>query len=78
MTGVALLRKIMDDKRKTVAEVSEAAGMDDSTFYRKLNREGATFTVEQAFKISKFLSLTPDQATDIFFCRETCGYASNN
>ena len=42
-------------------------GIDESTFYRKLNREGSTFTLAQADIIKRELKLSAKMAQDIFF-----------
>lgn len=61
-----LLGKIRE-KALTQKDVAERIGIDESTFYRKLKKNGQTFTIEEAYKISKILDLTNYESIDIFF-----------
>ena len=40
------------EKEKTGAEIAKELGINQSTYYRKLSRGGATFTLYQASKLS--------------------------
>ena len=60
-----LLGKIRE-KALTQKDVAERIGIDESTFYRKLKKNGQ-FTIEEAYKISEVLDLTNQEAIDIFF-----------
>lgn len=55
------------EKGMTVERLSNLIGMDRSTFYRKLNNQGETFTVKEVNLIRKHLHLTKDEAMEIFF-----------
>lgn len=61
-----LLGKIRE-KALTQKDVAERIGIDESTFYRKLKKNGQTFTIEEAYKISEVLDLTNQESIDIFF-----------
>ena len=61
-----LLGKIRE-KALTQKDVAERIGIDESTFYRKLKKDGQTFTIEEAYKISEVLDLTNQESIDIFF-----------
>ena len=61
-----LLGKIRE-KALTQKDVAERLGIDESTFYRKLKKDGQTFTIEEAYKISEVLDLTNQESIDIFF-----------
>ena len=60
-----LLGKIRE-KALTQKDVAERIGIDESTFYRKLKKNGQTFTIEEAYKISEVLDLTNQESIDIF------------
>jgi len=61
------LRGKIIEKGMTVKEVANKVGMDRSTFYRKLNNEGETFTIKEVNQIRNVLGLTVDEAVSIFF-----------
>lgn len=54
-------------KTKFVAEL----GMDYSTFCRKTDRNGESFTIGEAHRICDLLSLSPTDATDIFLSQDS-------
>ena len=51
----------------SVKEVSVSIGIEKSTFYRKLNNQGETFTVREINLIRETLKLTKEEAMAIFF-----------
>lgn len=69
MVNVSLLNEAIKVSGKTKAEVANYIQMDESTFYRKMSRNGSTFTVEQACLITEMLGIGPNQAQDIFFAK---------
>ena len=71
MVNVSKLREAIKNSNHTIASLSSALGMDDSTFYRKLERNGSTFTLEQADIIKTELKLDAKTAQDIFFAADT-------
>lgn len=64
---VSLLRARMHDNRVSVSEIANHIGMDDSTFYRKLQDNGEKFTVAQVREMAKKLHLSPEETNEIFF-----------
>jgi len=50
-----------------VATLASKIGIDTSSFYRKMNNQGETFTVKEVNLICKHLSLTKEEALSIFF-----------
>lgn len=64
---VSLLRARMHDNRVSVSEIANHIGMDDSTFYRKLQDNGEKFTVAQVREMAKKLNLSPEETNEIFF-----------
>lgn len=62
-----LLKAKMKESGKSVAAVAKDINVDESTFYRKLQKNGETFTVAQAAIIKDALSLSAKEAFDIFY-----------
>ena len=69
MANIELLKDEIKRAGKSNAQIAQAIGMDESTFYRKLGKKGATFTVAQACKIADTLEISADTAQNIFFAR---------
>lgn len=51
----------------TMESLASDAGMNRSTFYRKMKNKGNTFTVEEMKKIVSLLGLSNEEAITIFF-----------
>jgi DNA-binding phage protein len=69
MVNVTMLNDAIKRSGKTKAEVAKSIQMDESTFYRKMSRNGSTFTVEQACRITETLGMDADTAQSIFFAK---------
>lgn len=67
MANMNMLREAIKNSKHSISSLSQAIGMDESTFYRKLGRNGASFTVEQANAIKFELGLSVSAAQKIFF-----------
>lgn len=67
MVNVDKLRGKIVEKRMTIGQLAPMVGIDKSTFYRKLNEDGKTFTIKEVELIVKKLKLTKDEAIEIFF-----------
>ena len=65
-----MLKDAMREKGVTVQDVIENLGINQSTFYRKLSRDGGSFTVEQAQKLAELLELDAKRTCCIFFGKE--------
>nr|WP_054674026.1 hypothetical protein [Veillonella denticariosi] len=50
-----------------IVEFSDRVGIDRSTFYRRLDKDGNNFTIEEALRIKAVLSLTDSEAYSIFY-----------
>ena len=70
MVNVTLLHAAMRDRQVSVDQAAEALGMDRSTFYRRINRTGAKFTVEDVSKLSALLKLSAQALQQIFFSEQ--------
>lgn len=62
-----LLKAKIKEHGKTVGAVATDINVDESTFYRKLQKNGETFTVAQAAAIKDALGLSAHEAFDIFY-----------
>ena len=67
MVKIESLKGQMKEKGVSVQEAAEAVGVDQSTFYRKLERQGENFTIIQAQRLVNFLGLSAEDACEIFF-----------
>lgn len=61
------LRGKVVEKRTTLDNVAKAAGMNRTTFYRKMKGNGENFTIGEIHKIVDAVPLTRQEAIDIFF-----------
>ena len=66
MVKIESLKGKMKEKGVSVQEAAEAVGVDQSTFYRKLERQGENFTIIQAQRLVNFLGLSAEDACEIF------------
>lgn len=55
------------EKGLNIGGLAGKMGVDRSTLYRKLNKNGDTLTVKEARLIVEILELSAEEATDIFF-----------
>ena len=67
MVNIERLRDEMKKHSITPDTAAEAMGMDVATYYRRMNRQGTKFTVDEVSKLSKLLNLSPQTMQDIFF-----------
>ena len=63
---VKKLKAKIAEAKLTGDAVAAAVGIDQSTYYRKLNAEGENFTVGQAKKLAALLNLPGSEAAEIF------------
>lgn len=67
MVNVNKLKAKLVENGMNVEDLSERIGMDRATLYRRLSSNGDTFSIKEADKIIKELSLTKDEVNAIFF-----------
>ena len=58
------------ERKMNIVEVAAKMGIDKSTLYRKLAKNGAGLTVRDAQLLVDILQLTDEEALLIFFARE--------
>lgn len=61
------LRKYMENHNITPARMAEAAGIDISTWYRKMQKSGETFTVKEMNAMIEGAHMDKGEAAEIFF-----------
>ena len=69
MVNVERLKDEMKKRSITPDAAATAMGIDVATYYRRLNRQGTKFTVEEVGKLSELLNLSPKVMHEIFFER---------
>lgn len=67
MINVIKLKASIASNGLTVNEVADKLGIDRSTFYRKLQHGGGSFTIDQARALGQILNLQFEDVTGIFF-----------
>ncbi|EPF1983975.1 XRE family transcriptional regulator [Listeria monocytogenes] len=65
------LKKKISEKNKSINNVADYLGIDRSTFYRKLQNGGLTFTIREVHKIVDGIPLSKKEATEIFLCKKS-------
>lgn len=61
-----MLRERMNELNVSNEDMARRIGINVSTFYRKINTGGVSFTVGQVHKIVESLNLTKEEALSIF------------
>ena len=69
VVNVERLKDEMKKRSITPDAAATAMGIDVATYYRRLNRQGTKFTVEEVGKLSELLNLSPKVMQEIFFER---------
>ena len=70
MVNIKKLKGKIVEKGMTVAQLAGAMKIDPATLYRRLNNKGESFTIGEVNRIVAALSLTTEEATNIFFDTE--------
>lgn len=66
-----LLKEKIVSSGTTAEALAVAIGINRSTFYRKMKKDGESFTVEEMNKIVNALQLNKDDAVAIFFDKKS-------
>ena len=61
-----MLKNKIADSGLTQESIADAMGISRCTFYRKMKKEGKTFTVQEMNRMIKFISLTKEEAAKVF------------
>lgn len=65
--NIRKLKAKLVEKDVSIADLANILNVDKSTVYRKFNKSGESFTVNDVYKIAKALSLTYNDINEIFF-----------
>lgn len=66
MPKMNLLKAKIVEKEMNQSELSSLLGIDESTFYRKMKKNGYSFTVKELQKIKDILNLNGKDVIEIF------------
>lgn len=67
MVNIDRLKSALRNRGISIEQASEAIDMNPSTFYRRLNRQGEKFTVQEVAKLASLLNLSSETMQGIFF-----------
>lgn len=67
MVNIEKLKTAMRDSNVTVEQAAEYIGVNPATFYRRINREGAKFTVSEVGKLADLLGMDWQTMQAVFF-----------
>ena len=67
MVNINKLKGKIVEKRYSVKTLANTIGLNKSTLYRKLSEEGVSITIKEADAIVRALSLSAEEANEIFF-----------
>lgn len=60
------LKAAIIERGYNIGQLAEIIEMDRSKLYRRLSRDGTTFTIAEVLAIKAKLDLTPSEVVDIF------------
>lgn len=66
MMNTKKLKAAIIEQGYSMRQFAEIIDMDRSKFYRRLSRDGDTFTIAEVLSIKDKLNLTPKDVVDIF------------
>ncbi len=69
--NMTALRQRIHDRGYTIETLADKMNIDRATIYRKMKRDGETFTIGQIHQISDILCLSADEAKGIFLSRNS-------
>lgn len=67
IVNVVMLKAMIAERGTTLAAVADSAGMNRSTFYRKLKHDGNGLTIGEIHKIVEAVPMSKEEAVKIFF-----------
>lgn len=69
MVNINSLKGAIAEKGYSLNSFSEKLSFDKSTFYRKINTAGESFSIKEADEIATVLDLNYDEVMKIFFAQ---------
>ncbi len=70
MLNVNKLKIKMIEQECNVTKLAKYIGVDESTVYRKLSKNGSEFTIKEAGRMAKHLNFSADDIMEIFFAHD--------
>ena len=61
------LRAALKQRGITIEQTADALNVNPSTLYRRFNRQGEKFTVDEVSKLAAMLDLSSERLSEIFF-----------
>ena len=65
--NVEKMKRFMKERGLTAAEMAQVVGINESTWFRKINRNGDTLTVREMNLIIHAFGIAKSEAAEIFF-----------
>lgn len=69
MVDIKSLKGVISNKGYSLNSFSKKLSFDKSTFYRKINATGGSFSIKEADEIATVLDLNYDEVMKIFFAQ---------
>lgn len=70
MVNVEKLRGTLKENGVSIDRAAKVMGIDTATFYRRVNRNGETFTVREIDELARLLNMSGEMLQSIFFDRD--------
>ena len=70
MVNIKKLKSALKENGISFEEAADAIGFDRVTFYRRINRNGESFTVKEIDALSRLLNMNSKTLQSIFFDRQ--------
>ena len=69
MVNTDKLKAVMQAKSISIEKASNVIGIDPSTFYRRIQKNGEKFTVSEVTKLADMLKIDSKTLQSIFFAK---------
>lgn len=70
MVNIMKLKGKIVENGMNISSLADEMGIDRATLYRRMNRDGETFTIKEANQICEILNLSKEEAMAIFFTND--------
>lgn len=67
MVNIDLLKSVMRARNISIEQAANAINVNPSTFYRRINQNGETFTVSEVAKLAELLNMGGKTLERVFF-----------
>lgn len=76
MVNINLLKGKIAERGMTIPEFANRAGFEKSTLYRRFSNNGTDFSISEADRIVKVLTLSETEANILFFNQFVASHAN--